>query len=348
MDDYARNMLTGRALKGTSKKVLEGGLDVSGGLWQVPEFNPYLVSKRAAPMGFAANVTTWNTGANMLSFPKVVYNGATDDTTGNLYTNPMRFAIAAEAPYSDYSEATNPISGRVNITVYTYMLPVIITRNLIDDGQFSVIEYVSKLISENLDALKEYLFLQGTGVGQPRGATAAANATVASSSGGMYVPSGVSAALTWYGITSGSSGTPVSTQGLVGMDGALPPQYSPGAKWYFTKKTQAAIRSLVDSQMKPQWNAVDSYPNFRAGNPASLLGYEVVNSEWVPAIAANALSCILGQADGYYALNRLSMDLQILREVRALKDEWVLFARARFGGDLVEDWKLKLLKCAAS
>jgi hypothetical protein len=42
------------------------------------------------------------------------------------------------------------------------------------------------------------------------------------------------------------------------------------------------------------------------------------------------------------------MDLRVLDQVRALKDEWVIFARWRGGGDLVEDWRLKTMKCAAS
>lgn len=347
LDEYVRAQCKGRAMKGEFSKVMQETVDVAGGNWTVPEFNPNLITKLPAPTGFAANVRTWTTGSNMISFPKVVYNGATDDPIGTLYTTGLRPAIGPEAPNSDFSEATNPLAGRENIEVFTYTLPVIVTRSMIEDAQFDVMGYVSQKISENADLYKKYLFLNGSGISTISGVFSHPNVSVATASGGMLVKTGISAKVTWDGVASGSSGTFDPTLGLIGTEAALPPQYDQGAKWYATKATYASVRSLRDTVGRPMWQVEDSYPNFRTQTPMQLLGYECVKDQFVPALGASTNFMLFGDAGGYYAINRVTFSLEVLKELRALRDEWILYARMRLGGKLVEDWRLKVLNAAS-
>jgi HK97 family phage major capsid protein len=68
----------------------------------------------------------------------------------------------------------------------------------------------------------------------------------------------------------------------------------------------------------------------------------------MPAIAANAYPILFGDLRGYYIVDRVGLSVEVLREIRALRGEVVVYARKRVGGQLVHDWRLKDMKLAAS
>ncbi len=324
------------ALKGEAQKVLSEGVDSAGGLWVVPEFNAQLVKKLPTMSVVWQGATHITAGSDRVSFPKVVY------TTDDKYTSGVRYSWTGEAPTSDISEATNPVSGRTEINIFTATAALILTRANMEDGQFDIIGLCSQLLSEAFILGNEDTAINGDGVGKPQGILSHSNATTASSSGGMYVPSGVAGALDW-GI-----GTNAATKGLTGLHAALPPQYDSGAAFFGTKATYAAVRALVDGAGRPIWGAGESYPNMGNGMQAQLLGQPVRASQFFPAIGSNTYPMAYGDVSGYWVADRVGVTVEVLRELRALKDEVILYARMRWGGQLVRDWQMKLLKCAAS
>lgn len=345
--DYLRSMSKyGRmdAIKASSMKVLQEGSDPAGGFWVIPDMRADVIKKIATIAQIRPNAFAFTTGSDIVSFPKVVY------TTNDQYTSGVRFSWTAEAPASDISEATNPVAGRVNIPVHTATAAVILTRAVMEDAQFDLLGYVTMLLGEAFGLGEDDAFITGDGIGKPQGFTTHANAATAHNyttfSGGMYVPSGTSAAVAW-GLT-GTVGATVGQTGIVGVEAALAPQYESGAKWYANKATYAALRSLTDSQTRPLWNPNDAWPNTANGMAASLLGYPIVKDQFMPALAASSLSVAFGDMGGYYIADRVGLSVEVLRELRALKDEVILYARKRVGGQLVHDWKVKLLKCASS
>lgn len=324
------------AVKGDAMKVLNEGTDTAGGLWVVPEFNATLVKKLPTMAAFAPAATHITVGTDLVSFPKVSYS--TDDK----YTSGVRYSWTGEAPSSDISEATNPTSARPEIAIYTATAALIMTRANLEDGQFDIIGLCSQLLSEAFILGNEDVIANGNGVGKPQGFLAHPNATTAHSSGGMYVPSGVAGALDW-GI-----GTNAATKGLTGVEAALPPQYESGAAWYGAKATYAGVRALVDGAGRPIWGAGDSYPNMGNGMQANLLGYPVRKSQFMPAIGSNTYPLAFGDMAGYWIADRVGVTVEVLRELRALKDEVIIYARMRWGGKLLRDWSLKTIKCAVS
>lgn len=344
---YLRQQATGKQsyLKGNAFKVLQEGVDESGGFWVPPDMRPELIRKIAAMATIRANARVITTGSDIVSFPKVVY------TASNNYTSGVRFDWTAEAPSSDISEATNPAAGRVNIPVHTATAAVILTRAIIEDAQFDVLGYVSQLIGESYALGENNAFISGTGAGQPQGILTHANASVAhtfsTGVGGMYVPSGISGAVSWLGT---SVGTSEPQEGYVGVEAALPPQYEDNAKWYMSKLTKASTGGLTDTAGRPLWLRDNQFSNFVNGtrNPPMLLGYPVVVDQFVPAPAADAKSVIFGDMQGYYVVDRVGLSIEVLREIRALKDEVIVYARKRVGGQLVHDWMIKLMKLATS
>ena len=178
-------------------------------------------------------------------------------------------------------------------------------------------------------------FLNHPSVGIAAGSTSTVNGVTYS---GTYILSGSTGAIAWGG----------ASTGIIGTEGALPPQYEAGAKWYGTKATYAAIRAInAGSATLPQWSLGDSWPNYANNYTASLLGYGVVKNQFMPAIAASAVPLVLGDMKGYYIADRVGLSVEVFREVYGLRDQVVVYARKRTGGQLVNYWKMRNLTITA-
>ena len=330
--DYLKATARGSAMKGEAMKVLQEGQDTAGGFWVPIDQRNELVKKMATTTGIRPNAFTFTTGSDMVSFPKSVY------TTDDKYTSGTQLSWTAEAPSSDITESTNPAAGKVVIPVHTATASVIVTRAMLEDGQFDVLGYITSLLAEAFALGEEDVFINGTGSGQPQGFLSHANATVAHGSGGMYVLAGGSGTFIW--------GT--GTTGILGLEAALPPQYDEKAKWYGTKTCFATIRSINATTAGIQWSLGDMYPNAANGYTSQLLGHPVVRSQFMPAVSSTTYPLAFGDMSGYYIADRVGLSIDVLREVRALRDEVVIYARKRVGGALVHDWKLKLGKSNSS
>lgn len=324
-------------------KVLQEGVDESGGFWVTPDFRPEVIKKMATIPGVKDDVNEFATGKDIVSFPKVTY------TADNNYTSGTRMAWTAQNPGSDISEATNPVAGRITIPIHTATATIFLTREQTEDNDFDLMGYVSQLMGEAFALGKDDVYINGTGVGQPQGILSHTQATVAhnftTQTGGMYVPSGISAAVSFLGT---SVGTPEYNEGFSGMEAALPPQYENGAKWYANKAAYAQAKAVTDTAGRPLWLPQDQYSNFAQNIPANIYGYPIVKDQFVPVPAASSYSVIFGKLSGYLAPQRVGISIEVLRELKALQGLVVIYARARFGGMLAYDWQVKLMKLATS
>ena len=344
---YLRSQGLGRAMKSDAMKVLNEGTDTAGGFWVPPDMRAELIKKMATATVVRQNASVFTTGSDIMSFPKVTY------TTDQNYTAGSRFTWQDSGPLAaDITEATNPVAGRVNIPVHSATAAIILTREQLEDNQFDILGYISGILGEAYALGEEDAFFNGTGAGQPAGIlSSVANSNLATATGtgdGMKVVSGVSAAVTWGGLASGTTGTEDTTKGLLGMENALPPQYENGAKWYGAKSFFAAVRGLHDLDKRPLWQLSDgAYQAWVKGYPATLLGYPIAKSQFITALGASTYSGLFGDMAGYFVIDRVGLSIEVLRELRALRGEVVVYARKRVGGQLVRPWMLKAL-CAST
>jgi HK97 family phage major capsid protein len=337
-NEYIRSAATKRAMKDASMKVLNEGADESGGFWVPPDFRSEVVKKIAAGTTVRQDAFVFTTGSDVVKFPRVNY------TTDDKYTSGVRFGWGGALAAADISEATNPIAGQETIPVHLAAAAVMLTRSQLEDTAFDVLGYLSMVLAEAYMLGEEDVFWNGTGAGQPTGILAHPNASVAHSGGGMYVTTGTSAKLDW-GYVTAASGTP--GKGIIGLEAALPPQYEANAKFYGNKAVWANVRGFSDTTGRPLWNLVDQWPSMSNGYAATLLGYPVRKTQFMPDVAADSLSIALGDLKGYYIPDRVGLSIEIFRELRGLRDEVVVYARKRLGGQLVQDWRVKLLKAAS-
>lgn len=334
--DYIRAKGLGNSMKASAMKVLQEGVDTGGGFWIPPDIRSELVKKEATIAGVSNDVNSFAIGSNMVTFPKLVY------TTDDNYTSGAKPAWSVEYPTSAPSEATNPVSGLVEITVYLLTASILMTRSMLEDNLFDLLGFITNILGENFPLFKNNAFINGDGVGKPTGFLNHALATTlySTAGGGMKVFSGVSNSMAW----GTETGLDPSANGILGTEANLPPQYENGAKWYGKKQTYSVVRGMTDGNGRPMWQIYDGYAPYVNGLPATLLGYPIVKDQFMPAVGDGKYPLAFGQMKGYYAPNRVGLSVEVFRETYAAQDLVLIYARQRLGGKLVEEYRMKLLK----
>ena len=87
-------------------------------------------------------------------------------------------------------------------------------------------------------------------------------------------------------------------------------------------------------------------PSLSAGQPATLLGYPLVEAEDMPDIAANSLSIAFGNFKAGYLIAERT-ETQILRDPFTNKPFVHFYATKRVGGQVANSEAIKLLRFAA-
>jgi HK97 family phage major capsid protein len=327
--EYKRAYLTyirkGQQASAAVFKVLQEGIDDEGGYIAPADLQNRLIEKKPTPTRVNGYVTTIETSRDAVVMPRVVY--ATDD----LYTTGVRVTWTGEVPASStVHRATQPVFGTFRVPIYTAMLSIPVTVNLMEDAAFDLEAWLEKKIRETIDLLKDNMILNGTGVDQPSG--------ILQNPGGTNEPDVV---------VTGSAAA-ITADGLINIAWSVPEQYEENERFIFNKTaTGKAIAGLKDSSNRYLFSSGD-YANsgIATARPKELLGYPFNYSGFMPSPGANTFPLIFGDAGGYFLANRVSISIQVLREIAAQDNQVIVLCRVRFGGDVAEPWRLKIQKCS--
>ena len=339
------------AKKGANMKILAEGTDTGGAYWLPPDFRPDLIKKEIVMSTVRPDAKVYTTGTDHITFPAVSYNGSTvDDTYAQLFSAGTRLSWRNSAgSTSDFSEATNPIAGQVNIPAQLATCAVILMREMVEDNSFDILGYISEIGGEAFALGEEYAYTVGSGAGQPQGFTTHPSfgisySTYATVAGSTYWGGKVTMASTtvvWG--AAGSMGSTTTTTGLFGMEAILPPQYEANAKWYASKFTYSGIKGINSgTATMPQWGFGTNWPNYSEKlDNQPLLGYPIRKNMFVPSVTNATTFIYLGDMQGYYIVDRVGISVEVFREVYGLRDQVVVYMRKRTGGQLVHYWKMK-------
>lgn len=318
-------------LKADALKVLQEGADTSGGYLVPPDILNRLIAKEPAPQTVQSRVTRLTTSRDQLQIPKVRY------TTDNQYTSGMRVTWTGEVPASATDHrVTDPVFGQAVIPIYTAMMSLPLTNDMVEDSAYPIVNWSTSKFEETLSLLYEDMILNGTANNRPSGILVNPNAT----DNPATVVSGAASALT--------------ADGLISLAFALPEQYDRNAAFCMNKTNCAqAIAKLKDGDGRYLWGSglQDSGLTVPIVNTAltgrTLLGYPVAFNAFMPNIAASAYPIVFGDFAGYYLVNRIGFSIQVLRELYAETNQILLLGRVRFGGKVIEDWRLKIQQVSA-
>ncbi|MCI4653631.1 phage major capsid protein, partial [Sphingomonas aquatilis] len=156
------------------------------------------------------------------------------------------------------------------------------SQAMLDDAAFDVEAWLAGEIATEFARAEGAAFVGGNGVNRPKGFLTAPVSTAKDATRPLgtlqYLPSGAAE----------DFGT-APDERLLDLVHSLRAPYRQGASFVMNANTLARIRKFKTADGMPLWQ-----PSLAAGQPATLLGYPVVEAEDMPDIAANALSIAFG------------------------------------------------------
>ncbi|MGQ5702743.1 phage major capsid protein [Sandaracinobacteroides sp. A072] len=210
------------------------------------------------------------------------------------------------------------------------------TQAMLDDAMFDVEAWLAGEIATEFARAEGVAFVNGTGVNQPKGFLTYPVSTAGDATRPLgtvqYVPSGASGAF--------AASSPADS--LIDLVHALRTPYRQGAAWVMNSSTLSVIRKFKDGDGAFIWR-----PGLSEGEPATLLGYPVIESDAMPDIAANALSIAFGQFRSAYVIAERG-ETAVLRDPYSNKPFVHFYATRRVGGALVNSEAVKLMRFSAS
>lgn len=307
-------------LSSAELRTLQEGSDPAGGFLVTPEILNRLIQKSAAPTRVAGQVEQINISRDSVQMPCVNY--ATDD----IYTTSIRSAWTGEVPSSStVHRATEPVFGQKRIQVFTNMLSLPLTNDLVEDSAFPLLNWATGKFEETIALLKDNMILNGTGIGQP--------------SGILLNPNGTDQPATV------NLGNPITSDGIVDIAWSLPEQYEDSSTFVFNKTSVGkTLAKLKDGDGRYLWGQGLQDSGLMAYGPAArmLAGKPVTFSAFMPDAASAANVMIYGDLKGYALVNRIGFSVQVLRELYAETNQILLLGRVRFGGAVLEPFRMKI------
>ena len=210
------------------------------------------------------------------------------------------------------------------------------TQAMLDDAMFDVETWLAGEIATEFARAEGVAFVTGSGVSRPKGfltyATAANDDSSRPFGTLQYLPSGAAGAF--------ASTNPQDK--LVDLVHSLRTPYRQGSSWVMNSAVLARIRKMKDNYGGFIWQ-----PALAADQPATLLGYPVIEADAMPDLAPDSVSIAFGNFKaGYLIAERPST--AVLRDPFTNKPFVQFYATRRLGGAVINSEAIKLLKFAAS
>jgi HK97 family phage major capsid protein len=296
-----------RGLAQEEIKAMTAGSDNEGGYLVTPDVSGRIVTRifETSPMRQVASQQT--IGTNEL---EGIYD--TDEATSGGWVS----ETGTRAP------TAAPTVGKYKIPVNEMFAMPEATQQLLDDANVDVEAWLAGKVADKLTRVENAAFVNGTGVGQPRGFTT--YTTVATADGTRawgqleMKKTGVN------GDFAASSPADI----LFDLIGAFKQGYLNNGRWATKREVIAKIRKFKESTT----NAYMWQPGLQQGQPEQLLGYPIIKFEDMPALSSNGLSLALGDfAMAYQIVDRQGF--------RVLRD-----TTRRVGGAVVQFEALKFVQ----
>ena len=209
------------------------------------------------------------------------------------------------------------------------------TQAMLDDALFDVEDWLAGEIAMEFAKAEGAAFVNGNGTNRPKGFLQQPTAATTD---------GARAFGTLQHVASGAAGDFASNpqEKLIDLVQSLRAPYRQGAAFVMNSSTLARIRKFKTSDGAFVWQ-----PSLAAGQPATLLGYPVIEAEDMPDIAANALAIAFGNFRMGYLIAERS-ETAILRDPYSNKPFVNFYATKRVGGCVTNSEAIKVLKFAVS
>lgn len=257
-----------------------------------------------------------------------VVRSTPDDRKINVENSLGTAAIVSEA--SSISAADVSFT-QVEVGAFKYATAVTLSRELMDDSLIDIESYLVDKLSLRIARLQDEHFYDGSNSGQPQG-----------------VVQGLSAGFT---LTAGQVSTGITNPGnILSWLHSLSPQYRRGAVILTSDQVIEDIRLIRDAGSTGQfmWEPAGPSSALREGAAGTIAGVPYYISEYVDAIAANAVVGVYGNFQHYEIFDRGATE--ILVDPYSAASTWSVTVYVVKRSDAVRtlDEAFKTLKCAAT
>lgn len=294
-------------LEAIESKALSVGSDPDGGYLVTPSMSENIVKVIAenSPMREIASVEVISSDALEIIQDKDEASAGWTTETGTV------------------SDTNTPQIAKKNIPVHELYAQPKATQKLVDDSAIDIEAWLAEKVSEVFYRLENKAFIDGDGVGSPRGILTYSAGTDWGEI--QQVNSGASAALT--------------ADGLVQLYYALKDEYARNATFLMNRSSIQAVRLLKEA-------TTDQYlwqPGLSAGAPDTLLGVPVMQAADMPEVSGGNLSVAVGDfARAYQIVDRIG--IRTLRDPFTEKPFVKFYTTKRVGGDVVNFEAIKIQK----
>ena len=294
------------------------GDDSAGGYMDLPAWSASMTTKlwNQSPMRRLARVETVTSGSE---WKEIVDFGQSQ-------------AVWVSEKQSRPATDTPPIAMLTVPIDEQYALQPITQRALDDVGGFDLGAWIEGKIVDKFSRSEGTAFINGSGVGQPRGLLnyPVSTATDATRPWGTLrtIPSGAA--------------TSITADALRNMVWAVRGPYRAGSVWLANSGTMSALDTLKDGDGNYLLR-----PGMTAGTPPSMLGFEIAVDEDIPDVAASSLSLAFGNLKlGYVLVER--QGYRLLRDPFSDKPNVGFYAYRRIGGGVANSEAVVLMKTGVS
>lgn len=241
------------------------------------------------------------------------------------------------------AETNTPQLGEVAPTFGTLMAYPKATEESLNDIFFDVAGWLSSSVATAFAAEEGAAFTTGNGSNKPTGlmsATKASNDDSSLTFGQLqYIPSGAAAGFPVLSVTSPYS---YPADALITTVYKLKADYRANARWMMNKATAATVRKFKDADGNYLWQ-----PSLVLGQPATLLGYPVIENEAMADITTNSYPIAFGDfRRGYTIVDLVGLRVTLDEVTAPGYVKW--YFRRRVGGKLTDNQAVKVIKCAIS
>ena len=306
--NYLRKGMDG-GLEALQSKMLSVGSDPDGGYLVTPTMSSRIVQAifETSPMRQLASIETISTDAlEMIDDHVSAVAGWTSETTSRI-------------------ETSTPMIAKRNIPTHELYAQPKATQKLVDDSAIDIESWLANKIADIFGRTENTAFVNGSGVGQPRGFLTYANGT------------------NWGQIQQIGTGTSatVTSDSIITLLYSLKDANTKRARVLMNRTTVQAVRLLKQAMTNQyMWQ-----PGLALGVPDTLLGVPVHMASDMPIAGAGSLSIAVGDfQSAYQIVDR--QGISILRDPFTEKPFVKFYTTKRTGGDVVNFEAIKLLSLA--
>lgn len=292
------------------RKAMMVGVDPDGGYVVNPQMGNKIITRlyEIDPMRSLASVESISTGA-------IEWLVDWDETDASWEEETV--AVDADTDTAQLKKKRIPVSPLAARPAAT--------QTLLEDAAINIEAWLSRKAADKFGRTEAATFIDGDGVGKPRGILTYDNGT----SYGQIEQ-----------VNMGNA-TALTADGFASVKYSMIEQYLNRGTWIMNRSTVLAATLLKDGTGDYIWK-----PGLASDPTATILGLPVRMSTTMPAVAASALSVALADwKEAYMIVDRIGITVQ--RDPYTRKPFVEFYFRKRVGGDVVNYQAIKIGKISA-